>query len=879
MAAAFVGGAAINGIKAVVSAASDAQQSMGATETVFGKFSKTVIDNSNKAAKAVGLSANTYRENANLIGSLFANKGLKGNELAKQTDLVIKKGADLSATFGGSATEAVGALSSALKGEFDPLERYGISMKQSTINTAAAALAQQKYGKDLKSLSTEQTNAINRQATMNIINEQSKKSQGAFAKETNTLAHQQQVLGAQFDNLKAKLGSALLPVITTVLTVINTQFSPAIKAIGTFLSPVVEKVKEFFSGLGSGSGQMSTVAALFRTFGTTVTQTIIPAVTTVVTYLASKLMPVFTQVAGIIQTRVLPIFAAVGTFILTKLVPAIVAIYGKVANNLKPVFEQLVTTFQAKVLPAINKLLAKFQEYGPTMAKVVTAVVKVVGAVADFASTILGKVLPVAIRFAGFLAGTLFAAIGTAIGVVVKIAGAVVDFGAKLVSGGQKVADFAQKVGNKVGDVLGFFRELPGKVISAVGNVGKTLYSAGSSLIQGLLDGITSKFNAVKDKLGELTGKLTDWKGPPEKDAVLLKPAGKSIIDGLIAGFESAEDGVKSYLEGLTKKIATATEKTFKNDKVAAAQTKSRVKSIMDEAKALNAKAREYDKFTENLANQKQILADLIQASAEYAKGIADNIKAYGNLTALGSRSDSEGNVLPVTAQNIINDLSTKVQEANEFAALIQSLTQQGLDKTSIQQLIDAGVDGGLATARALAAGGPAAIAQVVALQGALQATGTALGTNVATTMQGAGIAIQQGIVSGLEDDKPGLEKAMERLAKKLAKAFKKAMQINSPSRVFEGLAGYINAGIEKGLKDTRGIEREMRNVSGVVQNGFDPRLGDFASTSVAAGGNVVYVTYEIKTDMTTDYDALGKKILNITDNARRNGARQLAIG
>lgn len=228
-----------------VKAASDAQQSLGATETVFGKSADTIIKKSNDAAKAVGLSANQYRENANLIGSLFSNKGLKGNELARQTDLVIKKGADLSATFGGSASDAVEALSSAFKGEFDPIEKYGISIKQSTINTEAAALAHKKYGKDLDKLSTAQQNSIQRQATMNLINKQSAKSQGAFQKETGTLAHQQQVLGAQFENIKAKIGAVLLPILTKAFSYLNDTAIPAAEDLAASLKDNLADAVEF----------------------------------------------------------------------------------------------------------------------------------------------------------------------------------------------------------------------------------------------------------------------------------------------------------------------------------------------------------------------------------------------------------------------------------------------------------------------------------------------------------------------------------------------------------------------------------------------------------------------------------------------------------
>jgi phage-related protein len=83
------------------------------------------------------------------------------------------------------------------------------------------------------------------------------------------------------------------------------------------------------------------------------------------------------------------------------------------------------------------------------------------------------------------------------------------------------------------------------------------LLSAGRDLIDGLLAGITGAFGKVRDKLGELTGMLPDWKGPAPVDKVLLFDAGSLIIKGLINGMESQYDGVKKSLTGLTKDIGS----------------------------------------------------------------------------------------------------------------------------------------------------------------------------------------------------------------------------------------------------------------------------------------------------------------------------------
>ena len=107
-----------------------------------------------------------------------------------------------------------------------------------------------------------------------------------------------------------------------------------------------------------------------------------------------------------------------------------------------------------------------------------------------------------------------------------------------------------------IGKAVAKVKELPGKAKSALGSLGSTLKDAGKKLIQGFIDGITGMFNTVKDKLGDLTSKLTDWKGPESLDRVLLVNAGKLVIDGFINGLESRYDAVRKTLRGLTEDVA-----------------------------------------------------------------------------------------------------------------------------------------------------------------------------------------------------------------------------------------------------------------------------------------------------------------------------------
>ena len=227
--------------KKSIDAASAAQQSLGATETVFGRFAKTVEKTSKGAANAVGLSANEYRESANLIGSLFKNQGVAVDQLAGKTKTMIGTAADLAATFGGPTSDAVEALASAFKGEFDPLEKYGISIKQATITTAAWAHAGVDSAKAFGELTAQQQAQAKQLATTDLLMGQAAQTAGAFAKESNTLAGQQQRLGAQWENLKAKIGTALLPVVTRLFRTLNKQLMPALSQLANKWLPVLQK--------------------------------------------------------------------------------------------------------------------------------------------------------------------------------------------------------------------------------------------------------------------------------------------------------------------------------------------------------------------------------------------------------------------------------------------------------------------------------------------------------------------------------------------------------------------------------------------------------------------------------------------------------------
>ena len=175
--AATVAGGALIGLGAAgVSAAGDLEQSIGAVDAVFKGSADQVHAFADAAATNLGLTGNEYRELATLMGTQLKNGGTSLDELAGKTDELMVAGADMASMFGGSTADAVSAISSALKGERDPIERYGVSLKQAGIDARAAEMGFTKVG---GALSDEAQQA----ATLSLIMEQTADAHGNFAKE------------------------------------------------------------------------------------------------------------------------------------------------------------------------------------------------------------------------------------------------------------------------------------------------------------------------------------------------------------------------------------------------------------------------------------------------------------------------------------------------------------------------------------------------------------------------------------------------------------------------------------------------------------------------------------------------------------------------
>ncbi|MFJ2619687.1 phage tail tape measure protein [Glutamicibacter sp. NPDC087344] len=114
----------------------------------------------------------------------------------------------------------------------------------------------------------------------------------------------------------------------------------------------------------------------------------------------------------------------------------------------------------------------------------------------------------------------------------------------------------SEGISSFIDGALQWFRDLPGNIMTALGDMGSLLLDAGKQILRGFLDGLTAGFESVKDFVGGIGSWIADHKGPKQYDLGLLVPAGGWIMDGLESGIEASMPSLGTTLGDVSWMIA-----------------------------------------------------------------------------------------------------------------------------------------------------------------------------------------------------------------------------------------------------------------------------------------------------------------------------------
>ena len=154
-----------------------------------------------KEVENYGISQQQSAKASVFLGSVLKQYGFSVSESADETTRLVTLSQDLATTYGYELSDALLAITALFRGEYDPIEKFGVAMKQNEIN---AYLTAQGLG---NLTGAERANA-EATARLTLLFERAGDSVGAFERASDTLYASQQKLNAIMGNLQVAFGSA-----------------------------------------------------------------------------------------------------------------------------------------------------------------------------------------------------------------------------------------------------------------------------------------------------------------------------------------------------------------------------------------------------------------------------------------------------------------------------------------------------------------------------------------------------------------------------------------------------------------------------------------------------------------------------------------------
>lgn len=699
-------------------------------------------------------------------------------------------------------------------------------------------------------------------------------------------------------NLKEQFGTALLPLLDQAATFFTSVLGPAISGAIGFITPVlaqvgpaiqgvIGKIQGLLAGLGAGGGAAG-FAAVFNSIKTAVT-TVLPVIQQVLGTLVATFRANLPQIIAIVK-QVGANFAALAELIRT--------VWDRVGPYLLPVIKSVMTTVIALIKSALQVVggviklvtsLIKGDWSGAWNAvkQIASAVWSAIKAIVTNGARVTGQIVKALGALVKAAWSTIKAATSAAWNAVKTVISAAISAAAaairtKINSAKAAVSSawsavksltssawssFVSTITSKVGAAVAVVRGLPGKVRSALSGAGSLLVGAGRNLIQGFINGISGSIGAVISKARSIaSAAVSAVKGAlgiHSPSRVFLE-LGRYVGEGFSLGLQGSEADVKAA----AKKLATEALKAVQAGDISFKQYLKIVKKVYTADDRLLANARSRTQVAGQLTAAETRLNDQLKIRADYAASVVSNARQFAAVTGIESPENAT-----LDSKIIVQGLQDRLNAITNFHAKLDQLKRLGLNSTTYDQIVAAGVEGGMDELNALVAGGRTAVTQVNNLQGKINAATALLGTTTADTLYKAGIDAQRGLINGLLSDQTALVAAAKKLADTLAKEVRRALGIKSPSRVFKGIGDYVTQGLIVGL-DQDAAARAARILAGSVVSGFGiPTLATAGGASSArAGGNNYHITVQVP--LGTSKAEVGREIVTMIKEYEKAGGR-----
>lgn len=386
--------------------------------------------------------------------------------------------------------------------------------------------------------------------------------------------------------LFAAVGAALAPVIeavNSIVAVIGPMLIPAFNQISEALTPVIAVIGQV----------VEVIVGILAPILTGVLMVAIQSVVGVIQGLSDVFMGIVGVITGVVQVIVAlftgdfasigPLLAGIWDSIVQIFFGALNAIWnfinlmiiGRVVGGIKAAMGAVKGTFTTvwnAVSSFVSGAVRNIQSVITTVFNSVKSFISTVwNGIKSFFTTIwsgIKSIFTSAVNgVKSFISSGFNAVKNTITSIWNAIVGWVRGIPGRILGAIQGLAQLAGKVGgfvsrakdaivSRFNDAVSWVRGIPGRILGALGSLGQLLWNAGSSIINGLLNGLKSAWGAVTDFVGGIASWIANNKGPLPYDRRLLIPAGQAIMQGLGGGLESQLPALKNTLNTVTDTIA-----------------------------------------------------------------------------------------------------------------------------------------------------------------------------------------------------------------------------------------------------------------------------------------------------------------------------------
>lgn len=208
-------GGVFMGLKKAATAASDLNEETSKSEQIFGASARSVQEFASTAADTIGQSQTQALAAASTFGIFGNAAGLGGEELAGFSKKFTVLASDLASFNNTSPEDAITAIGAALRGESEPIRRYGVLLNDAGLKQQALKMG---LIETTSSALTPQQRVL---AATELIFQQTAKAQGDFQRTADGAANSQRTLSAQMADASTKIGQMLQPALSTILNLLT----------------------------------------------------------------------------------------------------------------------------------------------------------------------------------------------------------------------------------------------------------------------------------------------------------------------------------------------------------------------------------------------------------------------------------------------------------------------------------------------------------------------------------------------------------------------------------------------------------------------------------------------------------------------------------